>query len=149
MHAKIINNQVVEWPIINLRQRLPNVSMPADLTKNSDLPNTFFYIKSLPAPGYNPHTHKLVGYPPVLVHGEWVTGYTVVPLTEEELSQVLLKKSQEVRSTRNNKLKDSDWTQLKDTDPKISAQWSKYRQQLRDITTQPGFPLEVTWPNTP
>jgi hypothetical protein len=27
--------------------------------------------------------------------------------------------------------------------------WAEYRQELRDITSQPGFPWEIGWPEMP
>ena len=53
-----------------------------------------------------------------------------------------------VRNTRTEKLKDSDWTQLADSTADKAA-WATYRQALRDITAQSGFPWEVTWPDAP
>jgi hypothetical protein len=53
-----------------------------------------------------------------------------------------------VRSSRTEKLKDSDWTQLADSTADKAA-WATYRQALRDITSQSGFPWEVTWPDAP
>ena len=48
---------------------------------------------------------------------------------------------------RNKLLANSDWTQLPDvTTPKG---WVTYRQALRDITDQTGFPNKVIWPATP
>lgn len=54
----------------------------------------------------------------------------------------------QVRSRRKGLLFDSDWTQLPDaplTDEE-KTQWSAYRQALRDITAQAGFPTNVVWP---
>lgn len=56
---------------------------------------------------------------------------------------------QSVRAARGQLLKDSDWTQGKDIPNNISSAWAPYRQALRDITTQEGFPLSVTWPTKP
>ena len=55
---------------------------------------------------------------------------------------------QEVRDLRNKLLAESDWTQLSDA-PIEKEAWAAYRQALRDITSQPKFPKEVFWPNTP
>jgi hypothetical protein len=57
-------------------------------------------------------------------------------------------KAAQVRSQRTDKLKDSDWTQVADA-PVDQAAWATYRQALRDITAQPGFPWTVTWPDAP
>ena len=53
-----------------------------------------------------------------------------------------------VRNSRTEKLKDSDWTQIADSTADKEA-WATYRQALRDITSQSGFPWEVTWPDAP
>lgn len=54
-------------------------------------------------------------------------------------------------SMRNNKLAASDWTQLPDypMSAEEKAAWAVYRQQLRDITNQPGFPDNIIWPTEP
>ncbi len=57
-------------------------------------------------------------------------------------------KSAEVRAKRNKLLNESDWTQL--IDAKVNqATWAVYRQSLRDITLQVGFPWDITWPDSP
>jgi hypothetical protein len=53
-----------------------------------------------------------------------------------------------VRASRDEKLKDCDWTQVADA-PVDKAVWATYRQALRDITAQAGFPWTVTWPDAP
>ena len=53
-----------------------------------------------------------------------------------------------MRQERNRLLTESDWTQVKDA-PVDQAAWADYRQQLRDITQQAGFPWEITWPEVP
>jgi hypothetical protein len=53
-----------------------------------------------------------------------------------------------VRQTRDTKLVDTDWTQVADA-PVDKAVWATYRQALRDVTTQTGFPWTITWPDAP
>jgi hypothetical protein len=53
-----------------------------------------------------------------------------------------------VRTSRGEKLKDSDWTQVADA-PVDKAAWATYRQALRDVTGQEGFPWTITWPTQP
>jgi hypothetical protein len=55
----------------------------------------------------------------------------------------------EVRTKRNILLKNSDWTQVSDMPNNIKTPWATYRQALRDITTQSGFPSNITWPTAP
>jgi len=45
-------------------------------------------------------------------------------------------------------LKESDWTQVADA-PVDQSAWADYRQALRDVPQQEGFPQEVVWPNPP
>jgi hypothetical protein len=54
-----------------------------------------------------------------------------------------------VRAQRNQLLAQSDWTQLPDVPPATKEAWATYRQALRDITAQPGYPLSVNWPTPP
>lgn len=58
---------------------------------------------------------------------------------------------QSVRAERNERLKQSDWTQLDDTplDNAAKLAWATYRQALRDVPGQSGFPLDIQWPTQP
>jgi hypothetical protein len=60
----------------------------------------------------------------------------------------IARKAVEIRSQRNQRLKDTDWTQVADARVDKAA-WAVYRQALRDITAQTGFPWEVQWPTQP
>lgn len=52
---------------------------------------------------------------------------------------------------RNKLLYESDWTQIPNGPLSVQKQqeWADYRQQLRDITSQPGYPFNVVWPTKP
>ena len=54
----------------------------------------------------------------------------------------------DIRTERDIKLTQSDWTQVADA-PVDKASWATYRQALRDIPSQAGFPNEVIWPVEP
>jgi len=54
----------------------------------------------------------------------------------------------EVRQRRTMLLAKTDWTQLSDATVDKSA-WATYRQALRDIPQQAGFPSNVVWPEQP
>ena len=43
----------------------------------------------------------------------------------------------------------SDWTQLPDVPSETKEAWAAYRQALRDITKQTGYPYEINWPTVP
>jgi len=100
------------------------------------------------------------------IEGKWYTKYAVGPVftdrpaTETEPAQTAAEQmaaykaqkdaeqAKSVRSTRNDKLKDCDWTQLADSTADKAA-WATHRQALRDITSQPGFPWTIEWPEQP
>lgn len=67
--------------------------------------------------------------------------FTVEAIPDEE-------KAGQVRAERNDKLTASDWTQVADA-PVDKQAWATYRQALRDITAQEGFPWTITWPDAP
>ena len=53
------------------------------------------------------------------------------------------------RIRRNSILAESDWTQLGDVPQEVKDKWAPYRQALRDVPQQPGFPNDITWPTKP
>lgn len=53
------------------------------------------------------------------------------------------------KSKRNLLLQESDWTQLPDVPLETKQAWATYRQALRDITSQEGYPFNVIWPTKP
>ena len=98
--------------------------------------------------------------------GRWFTQYSVGPVfadrpaTETEPAKTAAEQMVEykarmdteqakrIRADRNNRLNDSDWSQLGDSTADKAA-WATYRQALRDIPTSEGFPWNVVWPDTP
>jgi len=56
-----------------------------------------------------------------------------------------------IRRIRNNLLSDTDWVVVKHNElgTPIPQEWLDYRQALRDITEQSGFPDNVEWPTAP
>ncbi|KLT67810.1 hypothetical protein AB674_20885 [Flavobacterium sp. ABG] len=55
-----------------------------------------------------------------------------------------------VKLTRNTLLTDSDWSQVPDSplSEEKKAEWQKYRQELRDLTTLDNL-ATVIWPTKP
>ena len=55
------------------------------------------------------------------------------------------------RSQRDGLLEETDWIVIKylDIGEPVPQEWSDYRQALRDITEQDGFPGNVDWPEEP
>lgn len=59
--------------------------------------------------------------------------------------------SDNILSMRSSLLYQSDWTQLPNNPLTFAKQeeWAIYRQELRDVTNQPGYPFDVIWPTQP
>jgi len=77
---------------------------------------------------------------------------TLLDMTNDELNEFsssVLDPDAEmlIRSKRDRLLSDTDWMAMSDNT--ITPEWASYRQALRDITEQTGFPYEVTWPTKP
>ena len=87
---------------------------------------------------------------------EWVKGddliyrEKVVAATVDEASRSEAEK-RGVRTERDRRLRATDWTQLKDTtlEGEAMVHWQGYRQALRDVPQQAGFPGIVDWPEEP
>tara|TARA_R110000796_G_scaffold114956_1_gene226894 strand:+ start:839 stop:1120 length:282 start_codon:yes stop_codon:yes gene_type:complete len=84
---------------------------------------------------------------------------SLVNLTSEELKDLQAKEddwletgplrlSTAVRKQRDRLLSDTDWMALSDS-PVMSPDWATYRQALRDVSAQTGFPYDVNWPTKP
>jgi hypothetical protein len=82
------------------------------------------------------------------INGQWYTKYSVADMDDEAKAAKDAEQAKSVRSTRDTKLKDTDWTQIVDATVNKTV-WATYRQALRDVPTQSGFPWTVTWPTQP
>jgi hypothetical protein len=80
------------------------------------------------------------------IEGKWYTKYSVNDLDEDAKIVVDNQHATSIREQRNKLLSDSDWTQLADSSAD-KIKWAKYRQALRDITKQTGFPWDIEWPS--
>jgi hypothetical protein len=66
--------------------------------------------------------------------------------TDEEIAAHL---SEQARIKRDRLLLNCDWTQTSDQNESTKLLWQPYRQALRDITEQQGFPNIINWPVKP
>ncbi len=101
------------------------------------------------------------------IDGQWFTRFVAGPVfadtTDEEgnvtsaadneaayRARIDAEKAEGVRTTRNKKLADTDWTQLADSSADATA-WGTYRKALRDLPASSGddWPHNVTWPTEP
>lgn len=122
---------------------------------------------------------QLIGVPLFVENGLYPTGDTLDAIIQKQIEAVLstpktqttatneaeilalVKPSKRKQSTedaikyvlsrRGQLLDATDWTQTVDSplSDSIKNQWKIYRQALRDMTKQPGYPSQVIWPVPP
>jgi len=97
------------------------------------------------------------------VDGKWYTKHVLGPIftdtaeataAEQEAAYKAQKDAEQakaVREQRSQKLKDTDWTVIKalESNTPQNFDMAAYRQALRDVPAQAGFPWNVQWPDTP
>lgn len=81
--------------------------------------------------------------------GRWFTKYSLAEMDADARAAKDAEQAKAVRTDRNKRLADSDWTQLSDSPESNKAAWATYRQALRDVPKQAGFPWDVQWPAQP
>lgn len=90
--------------------------------------------------------------PPTVTDGQlakWTgTKWAVenIPVAKPDPEPKTLSPAETVRTKRNQLLAASDKMGLVD---RITDEWRTYRQALRDVPAQAGFPSNITWPNEP
>ncbi len=141
LYVKANNDTVIKYPytIGNLRQDNPGWCFPKDPSSECLVDFGAYKVQNTPSPEYNAHIEKLVENVE-LVDGVWTQTWVV-----ENLPQELAEKN--IRNERYRLLMQSDWRAL--NDQTLSPEWSAYRQALRDIPQQAGFPYSVNWPTEP
>lgn len=151
MYAKIENGKIVEYPLYegDLQNRFPEKNFPLD-TYNEPVPEGYVRINPpKPITDINIKLRYIEAEPYMDFDGLWYQQIVGVPYTNEELESVRSVFSKNIRDLRDTKLKQSDWTQLKDIPENISLAWAEYRAKLRTLTESPDFPFDVVWPEEP
>jgi len=124
----------------------PNTSLPQQLTES--LINQLGGDVVFEGPQAQPTRYQVAFADGVeLINGKWYTKYSVSDLDDEAKAVKDAEQAKSVRATRDEKLKETDWRFRSDLTP--SQDWKNYCQALRDVTSQSGFPWEVTWPTQP
>ena len=75
---------------------------------------------------------------------KWYTKYTIGQRDKEPIDK---KYAENIRIRRDILIKESDWRAVSDRE--LESEWKEYRQALRDISKQEGFPHDVKWPVDP
>ena len=139
-HLKITNGQPETYSIGQLCRDNPNTSFPkapsdALLAGWGVYPYT---VQDQPTVDYM--TQTLTPAALVQVNGAWTQGWEVSNLSVEDAGR-------NIRSQRDSLLTQTDWMALSDVT--MEPYWREYRQQLRDVAAQEGYPYSVIWPTKP
>jgi hypothetical protein len=149
---------LVESPPIlysNLKALFPTVTFSDIATPSETEPYWYgvYEWANPPAEEDVPHTKSIDDG--VLAKGEdgiWRRTYPLKDATPEEIAQRTYEKVEFVRDDRTRLLRQCDFTQLPDAPDNVKQNmqaWVDYRQALRDIPAQEGFPWNVTYPVKP
>jgi nicotinamidase-related amidase len=148
-----------EWRSAN-----PNISMPRTWNQNVLDALNIEAVFETPKPDVGPYQNAARNGVTQDANGNWVQAWAVVDMFSDYTDEddVLHTKAEQeaayqanldaeaakaARSQRDSLLAATDWTALSDVT--MSAEMATYRQALRDITAQEGFPHSVTWPVKP
>lgn len=73
------------------------------------------------------------------------------PMLQDPPAPTTAELAVQVRADRDRRLTESDWIVTKSAESGVAtpAAWATYRQALRDVPAQAGFPSSVTWPQKP
>lgn len=150
MYAKVQGGAVVAYPYgpNQLMQDNPDTSFPVPMPEETLASYDVYPVVSVPRPDYDHVTQNCTEVTPTLQNGQWTQTWLVTPATPEEITNRTNEAAQLAIDKRDFLLQQSDWTQLPDA-PVDHAAWAVYRQQLRDVPLQPGFPLNIVWPVQP
>lgn len=150
MYVKAVNGSVLAYPYgpSELRRDNPNTSFPSPMTAAELTGFDVYPVEPRNPPSFNQITENCTRINPTFDGQQWVETWSVTPATPEQIAQRTDEKAAEVRAERNRRLADCDWTMLPDA-PTDQTAWGAYRQQLRDLTDQAGFPSNVNWPQPP
>jgi len=85
------------------------------------------------------------------VNGNWVWKWSISEMSDEAKAALDAEQAKAVRSTRDARLAETDWIVIKNLElnQNIPGIWEVYRQNLRDLPKQAGFPWDITWPSKP
>lgn len=141
-----VKGNVKKYPytLLDLKNDNPSTSFPAEPAPEL-LAEFGVYPVTLVDKPREGRTKTIKEINPKLVDGKWLQQFVVVDSSADAATK---REEEKVRKIRKQFLSDCDWTQLPDS-PVDAEAWRTYRQKLRDVTNQKGFPFSVDWPAPP
>jgi hypothetical protein len=141
MHIKITNGSPTNYSIGQLRRDNPQVSFSKHPSEATLAEYDVYAVNEIAKPEYDTRTHYIKQSDFYQVNGKWQVHYTPEQLPYDQVADT-------IRAERDILLTQSDWTQVDDA-PVNKLAWAQYRQSLRDIPQQDGFPFNVLFPQLP
>jgi hypothetical protein len=140
MFIKLTNGIPETYTIGQLRRDNPNTSIPKDMPAYTLQEFDLYKVKQTSAPQIDSKTHRHT-QSVELVNNEWTQVWQVVELPLEQASA-------NIRAHRSYLISQTDWVVTKAYEQQTSVPQSlaNYRQLLRDVPQQLGFPYAVVWP---
>ncbi len=85
------------------------------------------------------------------VADKWVWKWAVSDMDDEAKATKDAEAAKAVRAQRDRLIAETDWIVIKNLElnQNVPGIWEVYRQNLRDVPSQAGFPHNVTWPVKP
>lgn len=149
------NNSVKKFPysIKELRKDNPQTSFPDVVSDETLKAFNVFKVQEQPAPGYDDLSQDRNHGGVKLENGVWKENWIITNVSDAEKAARIaarnLSLADAARAQRNQLLTDCDWTQLSDSPGQVKAAYVQYRQALRDVPAQSGFPGSINWPQKP
>tara|TARA_Y100000289_G_C3884260_1_gene130394 strand:- start:135 stop:599 length:465 start_codon:yes stop_codon:yes gene_type:complete len=153
MLIRLENNAPVDHPVddYNFRALFPAVSFPRILTPSDVEPYGYGMYEYSQQPSLEKYQKRVEGTPVKREDGIWYQVWEIETMSADEQTAADNKQARKMRDQRSALLAFSDWSVLTDS-PLTTAKktaWKTYRQELRDITSQSGFPWDISWPVEP
>jgi len=154
LYVKAIDNQIVAYPYTQTDLILDNpaTSFPAGGISTASLAEwNVFPVHYAAQPNFDDLTERLVEAPPVYDGSAWIQQWQILPIPQEQIDARNHQQAAAIRAERNVRLAATDWWVIKalEAGQMLDASQAAYRQALRDITSQPGFPWDIIWPEMP
>lgn len=154
MHALIENGAVKRYPYSewDLKKVNPQVSFPALVTDAVLASFGVHRVFNATPPAVTREQVLEEGAPVFDAQANrWTQVFVVRAKSAEQTAAETQAQADAVRAQRDVKLAECDWRIIKALEggQPQDFSWAAYRQALRDITSQTGFPWEVQWPTQP
>ena len=143
MYVKINNNNQIDvfpYSINQLKLDNSNTSFPSSISDEMLASYNVYAVTSIEPPEITLTQYVTRNALPNYNNGRWEISYSVNDMSAEEAENV-------IRKTRHELLQETDYLALSDNT--LTTEMATYRQALRDIPSQSGFPFNVTFPTEP